>query len=168
MSNHCEVLVSLPDNMATGFHTIMVAGGSQIEIEILETGSLGDPGQGGKIAGTPLPTSVKGYELYSWRAGDGWHFTLTTGTNRNKNYDELISLENVITESGWVKITVHGVDALHTVLDSVPASEQILWLDGKQIESSDGSDLIRFPPEALIQQIIQYSRQQGINLLIDQ
>jgi hypothetical protein len=71
MSNHCEVLLSLPDNMATGVYTIMVAGGSQIEIEILETGSLGDPGQEEKFTGTPLPTSVKGYELYSSRAGDG-------------------------------------------------------------------------------------------------
>ena len=168
MSNHCEALLSIPDNVAPGVHTITVAGGSQIEIEILEKGSLDDPGQGEIFTGMSLPSSVKGYELYSWRAGDGWHFTLITGTNRTKTFDEIVSQENVITESGWVKMTVHGVEALQIVLDSVPESEQIFWLNGKLVEFSNDPDFIRFPPKAIIEPVLQYSRQQGLNLQIDQ
>jgi len=37
-------------------------------------------------AAAPLPRSVKGYELYSWRSGGTWQFTLITGTNRLKTY----------------------------------------------------------------------------------
>ena len=168
MSNHCEALLSLPDNVAPGVHTIMVAGGSQIEIEILEKGSLDDPGQAEIFTGTSLPSSIKGYELYSWRAGDGWHFTLITGTNRNKKFDEIVSQEIVITENGWIKIPVHGVDGLQIVLDSVPESEHISWLDGKLVEFSNDPNFIRFPPKAIIEQVLQYSRQQGLNLQIDQ
>jgi hypothetical protein len=168
MSNYCEASLSVPDNVALGKHTIMVAGGSQIEIEILETGSLDDPGQEDIFPGTPLPTSVKGYELYSWRAGDEWHFTLITGTNRNKNFDEIISQENVVAESGWVKITVQDMQSLKLLLDSLPRSEQVFWLDGKLVESSDGPNFIHFPHKAIIEQVRQYSRQLGLNLEIDQ
>jgi len=36
----------------------------------------------------PLPSSMKGYELYSWQEEGQWHFTLVTGTNRNKTLSE--------------------------------------------------------------------------------
>ena len=42
----------------------------------------------------PLPESLKGYELYSWQAGGEWLFTLTTGTNRIKSFEEITSIEN--------------------------------------------------------------------------
>ena len=52
MSNHCEASLRIPENAAPGVHTITVAGGSQIEIEILEKGSLDYPGQGEIFTGT--------------------------------------------------------------------------------------------------------------------
>jgi hypothetical protein len=43
------------------------------------------------ISDLSASTSMKGYELYSWReksSGD-WYFALLPGTNRLKTYDEI-------------------------------------------------------------------------------
>jgi hypothetical protein len=50
-----------------------------------------------------LPHSMKGYELYSWSEDSQWHFTLITGTNRNKTLEEIISNEDFISEAGGCK-----------------------------------------------------------------
>ncbi len=75
----------------------------------------------------PLPHSMKGYELYSWKpTGDDWHFTLITGTNRNKSCEEVTTGESFIKE-GWVKVTSSGVEAIKTVLARLPAGEWVFW-----------------------------------------
>ncbi len=38
-----------------------------------------------------LPRSMKGYELYSWKSGTAWRFTLITGTTRLTTLAELAS-----------------------------------------------------------------------------
>ncbi|HEY79044.1 MAG TPA: hypothetical protein G4O09_08030 [Dehalococcoidia bacterium] len=48
-----------------------------------------------------LTHSMKGYELYSWEEDNQWHFTLITGTNRTKMMEEIISREDLISETGW-------------------------------------------------------------------
>ncbi|MFH1015683.1 MAG: hypothetical protein V1771_01620 [Chloroflexota bacterium] len=75
-----------------------------------------------------LPHSMKGYELYSWPEDSQWHFTLITGTNRNKTLEEVISSASIVSEDGWVQIHVVGVDAIRTVLSRLPQNEFILWL----------------------------------------
>jgi hypothetical protein len=72
--------------------------------------------QAGKLINMPsatpgdeLPHSAKGYELYSWQEDSQWHFTLITGTNRNKTLEEVISDVNIVSEDGWVQIHVVGV-----------------------------------------------------------
>jgi hypothetical protein len=76
-----------------------------------------------------LPRSMKGYELYSWSEDKQWHFTLITGTNRNKTLEEIISNEDFISEAGWVHIQVVGVEAIENVLSKLPQNEEILWLN---------------------------------------
>jgi len=39
----------------------------------------------------PSQRQMKGYELYSWQNGSNWNFTLITGTNRTKSFDEIIA-----------------------------------------------------------------------------
>jgi hypothetical protein len=56
----------------------------------------------------PLPPSLKGYELYSWQAAGRWYFTLITGTNRNKQLEEITSPGSTESGEGWVKIRVAG------------------------------------------------------------
>lgn len=85
----------------------------------------------------PLPGSMKGYELYSWKpAGDDWHFTLITGTNRNKSCEELKTGDDLL-DGGWVKITAVGVDALKQVLSRLPAGESVFWGDSRFIPGCD-------------------------------
>ena len=59
---------------------------------------------------------MKGYELYSWSEDSQWHFTIITGTNRNKTLEEITSQGDYISESGWVKGHFVSVDAIKDVL----------------------------------------------------
>src|SRR5688500_10090725 len=76
---------------------------------------------------TPLPDAFKGYELYSWEAGGQWKYTLITGTNRIKTYDEIVSKTNVV-DGDWVKITVTGSESLKQLLLRLSAPEDIGWV----------------------------------------
>ena len=79
-----------------------------------------------EIVTTPLPHSMKGYELYSWSANNQWYFTLITGTNRVKSLEEIISNENTVTPDGWVRISAQGVDSIKNVLNGLPQHEEYI------------------------------------------
>ncbi len=115
-----------------------------------------------------LPHSVKGYELYSWLQDGQWHFTLITGTNRNKTLEEIISSEDIIFEDGWVQIHVEGVDAIKAVLGKLPPGEEILWLARPRAVQTPPS-IINFvlPPESTVDNIKVDAEQQGLILLVE-
>jgi hypothetical protein len=76
-----------------------------------------------------LPHSGKGYELYWWSEDGQWHFSLITGTDRNKSLEEIVSDEYIVSEDGWVHIHVVGVEAIETVLSRLPQNEYVSsWL----------------------------------------
>ena len=114
-----------------------------------------------------LPHSMKGYELYSWPMEGEWFFTLVTGTNRLKSYEEITSGENVLTEAGWVKITVSGNDAIKAALSRLPAGEQVIWLDGAWLAMVGGErgDLV-FPARNIVDDIETHCALLGIELQI--
>ena len=87
---------------------------------ILATISCGETKQ-------PLPSSMKGYELYSWQRNGNWYFTLITGTNRNKSFAEITSEKN-IEANDMVKITVSEVEQLKDVLNRLPPGQIITWV----------------------------------------
>lgn len=134
---------------------------------IVIAGCDGTP-RGADISTSPLPSSVKGYELYSWAEGDDWYFTLITGTNRTKTLAEVASQSRIIDDNGWVKITILGLQELEVILDRLPRSEQILLVDGARLDISQESSIITFPPEDMVEQVRQYSHQRGIKLMIIQ
>jgi hypothetical protein len=114
-----------------------------------------------------LPHSMKGYELYSWSEDSQWHFTLITGTNRNKMLAEIISSEDVIPEDGWVQIHVVGVDAIKAVLSKLPQGEEILWLARPRAEQTPPANIsFTLPPEPTIDSIKEHAGQCGLDLLI--
>jgi hypothetical protein len=114
-----------------------------------------------------LPHSMKGYELYSWSEDSKWHFTLITGTNRNKRLDELVSNEDYISEAGWVHIQVEGVEAIEAVLSKLPPNEEILWLSGLRSEQipQDGKN-ITLPSASTIEVIKDHARRCGLSFLV--
>lgn len=117
----------------------------------------------------PLPGSMKGYELYSWPVGDTWHFTLITGTNRNKTVEEVKSSEDQLRSDGWVRIHVQGVDAILAVLSRVPAGEWVLWAGPGWASGTlgSGSD-ITLPPQDIVESIRQQAEQLGLQFHVGQ
>jgi hypothetical protein len=116
-----------------------------------------------------LPHSMKGYELYSWSDDSQWHFTLITGTDRNKTLEEIISNEDIISEAGWVQIHVIGADAIKYVLSKLPQNEEIFWLARPRSEKTPpGSINFMLPTQPTIDTIKEYAGGCGLDLLIVQ
>jgi len=115
---------------------------------------------------TPLPHSLKGYELYSWPVNADWQFTLITGTNRTKSLAGILDGENAVTEDGWVRISVHGVEAIKAVLSELPPHEEIFWL-AKPHSQQGREDPIALPPQGTIAVLQQYCEQLGLRLHVD-
>ncbi len=114
-----------------------------------------------------LPRSMKGYELYSWFTSNEWHFTLITGTNRNKTWQEIVSGEDLISQSGWIKTHVVGENAIKAVLGKIPRREFITWLDGGRLaQSVEPSVDMRLPPTEVVESIKNYAASRGLELSV--
>jgi hypothetical protein len=129
--------------------------------------------QAGKLITGPLaavdelPHFVKGYELYSWLEDGQWHFTLITGTDRNKTVEEIISREDVISETGWVRVQVIGVNVIRAALSKLHQGEEIVWLARPRSEQTPPDDIdFMFPPEQIIDSVKEQAEQSGLDLLV--
>jgi hypothetical protein len=112
-----------------------------------------------------LPSSLKGYELYSWEENGQWHYTLITGTNRVKTMEEIISGEDFISEAGWVNVHVVGVDAIKDVLSRLPRGESVCWCGELHMGDSVGSVKLELPPKVVVDAISEYARQCGLDFV---
>jgi hypothetical protein len=130
--------------------------------------------QAGKLTNIPsatsvdiLPHSMKGYELYSWPENGQWHFTLITGTNRNKTLEEITSGDNIISEDEWVRMHVVGVDEIKTVLSRLPQNEYIFWLARLRSEQTPQDSVnITLPAAPTIDTIKEHAGRCGLDLLV--
>jgi hypothetical protein len=77
-----------------------------------------------------LPSSAKGYELYSWEDNGQWNYTLITGTNRNKTVQEIITGNNTVAADGWVNIHVLGIAAVKELIKRIQPNENVVWWQG--------------------------------------
>ena len=103
--------------------------------------------------------SMKGYELYSWPAGQDWDFALLIGTNRIKTLDEIQSPEQ----------TLHGVEAAKTALRGLPADEQVFWVGPGWLQQSQmASGNIVIPPAPIRDEITSLCSQLGIRLTVNE
>jgi len=109
-----------------------------------------------------LPDSMKGYELYSWHQDGEWHFTLITGTNRNKSLEEVTSGDDMVSEAGWVRIHVVGVDSIKPVLGKLMEGEEVFWLaELRGVTPEDGVD-ITLPTESIVDDISEFAVGHGL------
>ena len=114
-----------------------------------------------------LPHSMKGYELYSWTEDSQWYFTLITGTDRNKTLEEITSSGDIISEAGWVKIHVVGVDAIKAVLSKFAQGEEILWLAGPRSDQTPSNSInFMLPPESSVDSIKEHALTSGLDFQI--
>jgi hypothetical protein len=101
---------------------------------------------------------MKGYELYSWPAGQDWDFALLPGTNRLKTLDQIKSSVP----------TLHGLEAVKTVLTNLPVGEHVFWMGGnwlRQAQADPGD--IAIPPAPVRDQITGFCSQRGIALTVN-
>jgi hypothetical protein len=112
-----------------------------------------------------LPHSMKGYELYSWQEGEVWHFTLVTGTNRNKTLEEITSTINMV--KGWVNVHTIGSEALKSVLNKLPEGEFVFWSSGMGVTDTYQDQInLAFPDESIIDNIRDYAKGCSLDLNI--
>ncbi len=112
-----------------------------------------------------LPKSMKGYELYSWYEGEDWHFTLITGTNRNKTFEEITSTINIV--KGWVSVHIIGTEALKSVLSKIPEGEFVFWSAGIGLtDTSEHAINLTIPDKSIIDEITGYAKYCGLDLNI--
>jgi len=106
-----------------------------------------------------FPHSVKGYELYSWPNGDGWNYSILTGTNRLKSYDE-------VTKNPLV---VSGNDSLKMLLDLFPGEENIYWIGNGWLERSWQSNYgnLTLPDDKTLNVIKAYCLQKNLVLILN-
>lgn len=101
----------------------------------------------GRIA--PLPEeSMKGYELYSWKSGDTWLFSLLAGTNREKSKEEITSADTA----------VEGTGAIEALLGSLRRGQSVLWL-------ASGEEATLPPPE-VVEEIRGFCEDAGVTLAV--
>jgi hypothetical protein len=119
------------------------------------------------ILTTPLPHSMKGYELYSWQADGVWYFTLITGTNRLKTIEEITTYHNIVTEDACVNIRVQGVEELKTLLVRLPKNEYLFW-PGPQwiVRTGNQAGIIVLPPKETIDSVNEYCIKIGLILTV--
>jgi len=113
---------------------------------------------------TPIPPSMKGYELYSWQVGQEWYFTLITGTNRIKTYEEVTTSEDV----SETKITVQGIYDLKAALSRLPADTYVVWRGPQRLEQFDmmpGN--LALPPGNVIDEVKAHCEEIGVQLQVD-
>jgi hypothetical protein len=117
------------------------------------------------VLNSPLPHAMKGYELYSWQEEGEWRFSLLTGTNRNKNLEEITSSEDRGIENGWVNLHAAGVDELKTLLSRLPEGEFVFWNNGPFVILPEGTDSpLALPPAEIIDILKVHAEPCGLDL----
>jgi hypothetical protein len=112
------------------------------------------------------PLSLKGYELVTWQKDGEWVFTLLTGTNRQKSFDEILAAENTFSATEIGKVTVVGVETFKELLGHLPKGETITW--GGMVlagEVPSGTLYFSYPPEEVVSDLISYCKLEGITLI---
>jgi len=113
-----------------------------------------------------LPASSKGYELYSWQKDGQWHFTLITGTNRNKTVEEVVSGTEYISETDFLNIHVTGSDALLAVLSKVPQNETVSWVNWGLTGEATAGVTFSLPDPSVIEQCKARAAAAGFALMV--
>jgi hypothetical protein len=102
---------------------------------------------------------MKGYELYSWKVGSKWHYSLLPGTNRAKTLEE-------ITKNKEIKI---GDAALKEKLKGLVKGEQVFWMSdapsGVIVPPSNSSSM-KLPSRKRIKSLMAYCDKLGIKLTL--
>ena len=114
----------------------------------------------------PLPPLTKGYELYSWQVSRDWYYTLISGADRPKTYDEIMLDENGV-EEGRVKLTIQGVHDLEATLEQLPPGARVAWRGPKGLGRAGlrPGDLA-LPSHRVVDDVRAHCQELGIHLRV--
>jgi len=103
--------------------------------------------------------SMKGWELYSWPDGNGWNYSILTGTNRLKTYSE-VTTNNIV---------IVGKESLMMLLDKFPANEEIFWISEGWLDRTWGGNYenLSLPDSNTIIEIEDYCIRKGLVLTVN-
>lgn len=85
--------------------------------------------------------AFKGWELYSWKSGKSWQFSLLKGTNRCKQCAEIKNAKGIL-----------SIDQVETSLATLAKSEYIVWI-GKKAANISGQCDLAMPPSSTVRRI---------------
>ena len=126
---------------------ILILAACQPSVQINPTqGSSTQPGVSDLLP-KPGEKSMKGFELYSWQENGDWVYSLLVGTNREKTVAEIQAQE----------ARLKNLDALKKILESIPAEEQISWVQRTPFS---------LPPEAVLVSVEKICQKQGLRLTV--
>jgi hypothetical protein len=105
-------------------------------------------------------SSMKGYELYSWRVKGRWHYSVIPGTNRSKDYGEITGPQSE-------RI---GIAALKAALKKLPKGETVFWMSaahpGIEKPIHKNAPILELPSRQRIERIKDYCAKLGIKLTL--
>lgn len=101
-----------------------------------------------------ISRSMKGWELYSWPKGNYFYYSFLIGTNRSKNYDEIIAN----------KLRVSGKDSLKLLLSKFPENENLFWFGAAWSAKNSGS--FALPDEETVNEIKVFCTQKKLTLMV--
>jgi hypothetical protein len=98
-----------------------------------------------------------GYELYSWRAGHSWNFSLLLNSSSEKSVDQVFSKQFVLRGMGQLKASI----------SRLPKGSQIFWIN--RIPSGDGpraagSEKLSYPPITMQEDIVRYAKNHHVEI----
>ena len=106
-----------------------------------------------------IPSSMKGWELYSWPNGGDWNYSLLPGTNRLKSLEEVMSNE----------LIVCGKDSLKMLLSRLPEYQYVSWIDREWLETcwnNNDYGTLSLPDALTILEIKVYCSENDIQLSV--
>jgi hypothetical protein len=68
--------------------------------------------------GQPSQTSIRGYELYSWKIKSHWYYSLLPRSSSAKTYEDITSNKEVR----------RGTSGLTAALSKLPRGEEVFWM----------------------------------------
>jgi hypothetical protein len=94
-------------------------------------------------------SSTEGYQLYSWEQHGEWHFSLLSGSNKLRAFEEVSADE----------VAVEGIASIKSRLRGLPRGTPVHWSCHETVNTE-------FPPQSTIAVISTYCTQRGLDLTI--
>lgn len=105
-----------------------------------------------------LETPGNGWELYTWKSGEVWRFSLLVDSTLHKTSEEILSNP----------YTVNGREQLKLMLRQIPSGEVIVWRGNGWIDENISGVTSIYKMPALLEQydIYSFARRNSVDVIV--